>query len=289
MTAGARRWRRRLVLTAVAVAVLGVVLALNTWRGVVGWSVTAPTPEALAAKLRPAFTVTRPPGDGPCGYDHAQRWRLICSGQLLTGSERAGDVAVALDAVRAMAFVDPDRLALIGASHGGWAVLDLLALHAAGEAPPIREAWPESLARRGLAGVNAAVLFYPYCGPLSRAARAEWDTPPALAFFWWRTTPSPTRPAVATSSAGGGGAAPASRSSSSTGSPTASIRRSRRRSAPCASPRWRPRRRGTARSTSSSARHRAEPAQKLPNTVPRVISTTSAMNGITIAAIARSK
>lgn len=98
---------------------------------------TVHAPDALAAKLRQGFTVSEPAGDGPfptallvsgCdgpkdnlvrlattrraagwaavivdshgprGYDHAQRWRLICTGQLLTGSERAGDVAVALDA-----------------------------------------------------------------------------------------------------------------------------------------------------------------------------------------------
>jgi dienelactone hydrolase len=215
--------RRRRWLSVVAAAILALVggLALNTWRGAMGWALTERSPDELAAELRPAYSVTRPPGDGPfatallfsgCdgpkdnlermaralrragwasvvvdshgprGYDHAQLWRLICAAQLLTGTERAADVAVALDDVRAMAFVDADRLALIGASHGGWAILDFLALQATGEPPPTLTAWPASLEARGLQGVGAAVLFYPYCGPISRMRQVAWRAPLALRF-----------------------------------------------------------------------------------------------------------
>lgn len=216
-------WRRRALWAALALALAVVAaVALNTWRGMMGWTVTVHAPAELAATLRPAYEVTRPPGDGPfptallfsgCDgpkdnlrrlagtlrrigwaslivdshgprdYDHAQLWRLICTGQLLTGTERAGDVAVAVDDARALAFVDPDRLALVGASHGGWAVLDFLALHATGEPPPILTTWPASFATRGLDGVRAAVLFYPYCGPTSRMQLVEWRAPVALQFL----------------------------------------------------------------------------------------------------------
>jgi len=37
---------------------------------------------------------------GPRGLDADQRWRLVCAGQVLPGPERAGDVAVAIDAAR---------------------------------------------------------------------------------------------------------------------------------------------------------------------------------------------
>ncbi len=33
-----------------------------------------------------------------------------------------------MDDARRMPFVDPARLVLIGASHGGWAIMDLLAI-----------------------------------------------------------------------------------------------------------------------------------------------------------------
>jgi len=218
-----RPWRRRALLAVAGVALaLAAALALNTWRGAVGWSVTTHLPAELAATLRPAYAVTTPPGEGPfptallfsgCdgpkdnlrrlartlrragwasvvvdshgprGFDHAQLWRLICTGQLLTGTERAGDVAVALDDVRAMPFVDAERMALIGASHGGWAILDFLALEATGEPAPILEAWPASVEANGLDGVGAAVLLYPYCGPTSRMRQVEWRAAPALLFL----------------------------------------------------------------------------------------------------------
>lgn len=200
-----------LALVASAAAAFG----LNTLRAWYGWSAVTYTPQELAGELRPAYVVTRPAGAGPfptallvsgCdgpkdnvarladalaaagwasvvvdshgprGLDDAEQWRLVCAGQLLTGVERAADLAVALDDVRRMDGVDADRLALVGASHGGWAVLDLFALVAAGEPPPLLRRWPASLRRDGLAGVRAAVLLYPYCGPLSRAARTGWQS-----------------------------------------------------------------------------------------------------------------
>jgi len=207
-----------LALVATAAAAFG----LNTLRAWYGWSAVTYAPAELAAKLRPAYTVTRPEGDGPfptallasgCdgpkdnlarlahalaaagwasvvvdshgprGLDEAEQWRLVCAGQLLTGAERAADLAVALDDVRRMEGVDADRLALVGASHGGWAVLDLFALVAAGEPPPILRTWPASLGRDGLAGVRAAVLFYPYCGELSQAARTGWRSSVPMLFL----------------------------------------------------------------------------------------------------------
>lgn len=210
--------RRRLWLAG-ALGILLVVagaLGLNTLRAWLGLALVEHTPEALGARLRAHYAITRPEGvgpfptallfsgcdgpkdnltrlaaalagagwaavvvdsHGPRGLDEVEQWRLVCAGQLLTGAERAADVAVAIDDARRMAFVDPTRLALVGASHGGWAVLDLLALLSAGELSPILARWPESIERDGLAGVRAAILLYPYCGALSRAAAIGWREP----------------------------------------------------------------------------------------------------------------
>jgi dienelactone hydrolase len=80
----------------------------------------------------------------------------VCTALRLRGAERAGDVFAALDYVRADPRFDADRLALAGWSHGGWTILDAMALAEAGEAAP-------------LTGVRQAFLVYPYCGFLSRA------------------------------------------------------------------------------------------------------------------------
>ena len=67
------------------------------------------------------------------------------------GSERAGDVLVSIDDARRMPFVDPERLVLIGSSHGGWAIMELLAFEAA-ERLPFNLARAARATRRAAAG-----------------------------------------------------------------------------------------------------------------------------------------
>lgn len=172
------------------------------------------SPEALSALLSPLYRVTMPEGEGPhpmallfsgCdgpkdnldrlaaalaaegwgamivdshaprGMDRAEVWRLVCSGVTLPGAERAADVAVAIADARAMPEVDPERIALVGASHGGWAVLDLLALAATGDRPWGLTQWPGGSPEATLAGVTRAVLYYPYCGFATVAAGKGWQ------------------------------------------------------------------------------------------------------------------
>jgi dienelactone hydrolase len=113
----------------------------------------------------------------PRGLDGDPAWRLVCSGAVLPGSARAGDLAVALADARAMAFVDATRLALMGASHGGWAVLDLLALAGRRRPPENLSAWPTAPEGDVLDGVGAILALYPYCGEASVVSRRGWDAP----------------------------------------------------------------------------------------------------------------
>jgi dienelactone hydrolase len=178
-------------------------------------------PDVLSALLAPHYQVARPAGEGPfptallfSGCDgprdnlprwsarlvaagwatvvvdsHTPRrltgsevWRLVCAGQVLMGSERAGDVLIALDDARRMPFVDPARIALVGASHGGWAVMDLLAMNPPDRLPynlaGLRPDAPED----PLAGVVGALLLYPYCGEASLARRG-WARPVPTLFI----------------------------------------------------------------------------------------------------------
>lgn len=200
----------------VAITAIGA----NTYRGMAGWSAVRYEPAALSAKLAPGYRVVRPRGAGPfptvilfsgCdgpkdnlshfanllgregwavvivdshgprNYDRLETWRLVCSGQLLVGAERAADVAVALDDVRDMPFVDASNIALMGASHGGWAVLDFLALQGSGRVSPILTRWPDSVVRDGIAGIRSVVALYPYCGALSVVGDEGWpEQVPAL-------------------------------------------------------------------------------------------------------------
>ncbi|MDQ0316323.1 dienelactone hydrolase family protein [Amorphus orientalis] len=206
---------------AAAVGVGLAALGLNTIAHHRGWTVERLDPDALSAMLSPAYKVFRPGGDGPfptallfsgCdgphdnmerwadalvadgwaaiivdshgprGYDDYEAWRLVCVGQLMTGGERAGDVLVALADAREMAFVDRDRLALIGMSHGGWSIMDLLALDAENRLPLNLRSRPGDANDPPLSGVRAAVLVYPWCGPTNRAVDAGWDHPAPVLF-----------------------------------------------------------------------------------------------------------
>jgi dienelactone hydrolase len=211
---GRLRWLA-LGLGAIAAFVL-LAVAGNSIAHYRGWSVPKLDPVALSAKIAPYYRTMKPPGPGPfptallfsgCdgpkdnvvrwgemlngqgwaaiivdshgprGFSDYEVWRLVCAGQLFMGSERAGDVLIAIDDARRMRFVDPERILLVGASHGGWAIMDLLALD-----PPAR--LPFNLAglrpdapADPLAGVAGAILLYPYCGPANRARPDGWRRP----------------------------------------------------------------------------------------------------------------
>jgi dienelactone hydrolase len=112
----------------------------------------------------------------PRGLTDFQLWRLVCAGQLLTGAERASDIAAAVAAARRLPQVDGDRLALLGASHGGWAVLEFLSMADHNEVPHALTRWPDGMETEPLDGIVAAILLYPYCGQLSRASRRGWGS-----------------------------------------------------------------------------------------------------------------
>lgn len=196
---------------------VSALIGVNTFIRVTGTFLPREAPEDRAAQLATAHELRLPDGPGPhpaialfSGCDgvrdnmdrwaamavaegwaalivdsHTPRgltdfevWRLICAGQLLAGAERAGDVAVALHHLRGLPEIDPGRLVLLGASHGGWAVLDFLALAQADRRPNGLTGWPGGDGPAQLDGVRGALLLYPYCGEAT--ATASGPDGPAL-------------------------------------------------------------------------------------------------------------
>lgn len=199
-----------------------MIVAGNSLGRYAGWSVPGETPESLAEALRPYYRAATPPGDGPfptallySGCDgpgdnldrwtemlvskgwaaividsHRPRdmldnemWRLICAGQLLMGSERAGDVLVSIYDARRLPFVDRSRIVLIGASHGGWAILELLVFEKLWTLPFNLAALPEGQVSHPMEGVVGSILVYPYCGTANRARRIGWRFPAPVLFL----------------------------------------------------------------------------------------------------------
>ena len=162
------------------------------------------------ARLRPSLVIRRPDGPGPfpvvlifpgCGgiRSHLHRYAdaavgagwmavtvesfvargwsdafvrtFVCTGLLLRGGTRAGDVMAAATCVKALPDADPRRIVLAGWSHGAWAIMDLMTetLEKRGEA---MIADPENA---DLSGVVGAFMPYPY---VAFPARSRW--------FRWR-------------------------------------------------------------------------------------------------------
>lgn len=211
-----RTWVRALLAVLVVAMAALVGIGANTLALYRGWTVTRMDPADLSAMLAPHYRIATPDGPGPfptallfSGCDgpgdnmerwtgmflgkgwativvdsHSPRgfldyeiWRLICSGQLFMGSERAGDLLVAIDDARAMAFVDPNRLVLVGMSHGGWSIMELLVLDPPPALPFNLSALPPGVGSTGLAGVVGAILVYPWCGLANRARQTVWRRP----------------------------------------------------------------------------------------------------------------
>lgn len=178
----------------------------------------AETLDQRVARLAPHFTLVRPEGAGPfpvvvmlhgCGgprpfiadmakvaadagaaavvvdsYAHRGISRIgayasVCTGARLWGRERAGDLYAALAWARQQRWAAPERLAAIGWSHGGWTILDALALRSGAEMQ--RATGLSELPDEPLAGLQRVMLVYPYAGVGSFAGRRAWRYRPTAA------------------------------------------------------------------------------------------------------------
>lgn len=129
------------------------------------------------------FLVLAVDSAGPRGLDREKSLAEVCTGKILIGQERAGDVAAALALAAARPDVDPGRLIAAGWSHGAWSLMDYLAFNARGVSPP-------SISGEGAMVEPAGVaLFYPYCGEGAWSRFTRWKTKsPILAFVAGKDT-----------------------------------------------------------------------------------------------------
>lgn len=95
----------------------------------------------------------------PRGWSRLFALSMVCTGVLLRGWERGGDVLAALDGISRRADVDPTKIALAGWSHGGWGIMEAMSADRSG--PALGVADPGAVA---LDGVLATYLAYPYVG-----------------------------------------------------------------------------------------------------------------------------
>ena len=104
------------------------------------------------------------------GIETEVELEAVCEGEKLWGFERAGDVLVSLQRLRTHPQVNEREIYMIGWSHGGWAVLDAVALGTENNRPPMLRTPLD----QPLSGVRAVAALYPYCGFGNHVARFGW-------------------------------------------------------------------------------------------------------------------
>jgi dienelactone hydrolase len=175
----------------------------------------AETVQQRVARLEPHFTVTRPEGGARvpvvimlhgCGgprpftegmmrvaneagaavvlvdsfaprrISRVAAFATVCTGAQLQGRERAGDLYAAMAWVRAQSWADPERIVAMGWSHGGWTIMDALALRSGAEMA--RATGLEDLPEEPLQGLAGALIVYPYASVGTYVGRRDWRLAP---------------------------------------------------------------------------------------------------------------
>jgi len=112
----------------------------------------------------------------PRGIGRVAAFATVCTGARLQGRERAGDLYAAVAWARRQPWADGERIMAIGWSHGGWTIIDALALRPGDEMR--RATGLEDLPAEPLEGLSATMLVYPYAGIASYAGRRDWRMAP---------------------------------------------------------------------------------------------------------------
>lgn len=95
----------------------------------------------------------------PRGWSRQFAMATVCTGLLLHGSQRAGDILAALHGVSQRPEVDGSKIALAGWSHGGWGIMEAMSSERAPGMLGLSD--PAAVALNGVIGTW---LAYPYVG-----------------------------------------------------------------------------------------------------------------------------
>jgi dienelactone hydrolase len=90
----------------------------------------------------------------------------VCGGRVLRAPERGRDIRISIEQLKAQSEVDPNRIGLMGFSHGGWTALGFLG-QSAGIGARARSA-------PGSGAIRSVVTVYPYCGDEAMDGLAAW-------------------------------------------------------------------------------------------------------------------
>lgn len=112
----------------------------------------------------------------PRHISRVQAYATVCTGARLQGRERAGDLFAAIAWAREQSWADTSRITVAGWSHGGWTIIDALAMRSGAEMR--RATGISDLPTEPLEGVTSALLAYPYAGFATMVGRRDWRVTP---------------------------------------------------------------------------------------------------------------
>ncbi len=112
----------------------------------------------------------------PRRISRMQAYATVCTGARLQGRERAGDLYATLAWARRQEWADQNRISVIGWSHGGWTIMDSLALRSGEEMR--RATGLEDLGSEPLEGLAATMIVYPYAGVGTYTGHRDWRIAP---------------------------------------------------------------------------------------------------------------
>ncbi len=107
----------------------------------------------------------------PRGMSRLDGSLFVCTGAVLRGSQRAGDLYAMLHWLKGQPWADADRVVAAGWSHGGWTVMDAFAQGSgAARMTGLIDADPAQLK-----AVRGAFLVYPYASFPSLTSARGWQ------------------------------------------------------------------------------------------------------------------
>ncbi len=110
----------------------------------------------------------------PRGWPREFALSMVCTGLLLQGWQRGGDVVAAVHGISARPDVDAGQIALAGWSHGGWGMMEAFS---ADRSQP-GALYLHDAERVDLSGVQAAWLAYAYVGFVAFNRMRPWRIQP---------------------------------------------------------------------------------------------------------------
>ena len=107
----------------------------------------------------------------PRGMSTLDAKLFVCTGTMLQGLKRSGDIFAMLTWLESQSWADHERIFLAGWSHGSWSIMDGYAIGVnAARATGIVDADPQKLRTR----VKGALLVYPYAAYPSLTSSRGW-------------------------------------------------------------------------------------------------------------------